>query len=252
MLRWIQPVLCVSLLAGYPVQGHAGRSFIRPMSPTTIANPAISFSASYAFPTSYWAYPNSVQALNSPMEGDNLLILGKIAAFQAPFEDLNPADPELEFTYRMRNLTVAVTGIWDDFTHHESGIYVEYTGGVLEIYRDTSPDADYVDPGTFADGEMILSASMTWLDLILYSSQTPPQDGGLVFTGGTLFNRVSEAGVGFTANNEGNFAMNPDVIPDNLEELGSNAMSQTVININPGVPVRSTTWGRIKALLAAQ
>jgi hypothetical protein len=250
MLKWIRPVLCASILASnpFPAQGRGNLGSM--LSPATIVNPAISFGPGYALPSAYWAYPNFVQAPEFPTAGDELLILGKVAAFQAPFEDLDPADPTLEFTYRMRNLTVDSWGIWDDFQRNEGGIFVDYRAGILEIYRDTSPDADFADAGTFADGEMILSATVDQLWLILYSSVTPPQSGNLVFTGGTLFDRVSDEGKGFTATDAGNFSMDPDAIPDDLEALGYNALSQTTISINPGVPVSPTTWGRIKALYA--
>src|SRR5262249_30345990 len=153
----------------------------------------------------------------------------------------------VEFTYRMRDLSVAGTSIWDDFYRNEGGIAVEHSGGVLEIYRDDTPDADFADPSTFADGELILSATIAQFLLVLYSSQIPAQTAGLEFDGGSLFERVSRNGRGLTGTNIGNFRMQPDALPELLQARGYNALSESTININAEVPARPVTWGEIKA-----
>jgi hypothetical protein len=244
MSNWLMPAFCVSFLAAVPSVPHAGGR-LNPSSPTTITNPAITFAPGYSVPSVYWSVETS--GPNFPNNGDHLLILGKVASFQAPFEDLDPSDPAVEFTYRMRDFAVVTTGIWDDFAHNEGGISVEYGGGILEIYRDASPDADFADASTFADGELLLSATVSKLLFVLYSSRFPAQTGQFAFTGGSLFDRVSEEGVALTGTNQGTFRMHPDLIPDALENLGYNAVSETTINIDPGVAVTPTTWGRIKA-----
>jgi hypothetical protein len=240
----LSAVLCVSLLPSVPLLALGLIHPLSTSSESSIVNPAISFGLGYALPSAYWIYGTF------PTIGDNLGVVGKVAAFQAPFADLNAADPGLEFTYRMRDLTVVGTAIWDDFEHNEGGIGIEYSSGVLEIYRDTTPDADFANTGTFADGEMILSASITSFWLILYSSYLPAQSAALEFTGGTLFDRVSENGVGFTGTNQGDFRMFEGDVPASLVALGYNARSETTINIDDRVPVETTTWGRLKATYA--
>lgn len=222
-----------------------GLSFGVPTVRATTATQAITFGVSYAQAGHPWdlGYPPVY-----PMYGDWLTIVGPVSAFRAPFADLDTATPGVEYTYRMSGLTMVQWSLWDDFEHNEGGYGLQYEGGLLEIFRDTTPDANFNDPATFADGELLLTGTIPSFALVFWSSYVPPQSAAVQFTGGSLFARVSEHGVGTTAFNSGNFVFNRSSLPAGILQAGYFARSQTKLDVELPVPVQPTTWSGIKAL----
>ncbi len=179
--------------------------------------------------------------------GDELVILGTVAQFQEPFQDLDPNDPGVEYTYVMDGMISMGT------VQGGAGSYLSYTtnysGGNFRVYEDTTPDADFLVPATFSDGTLILQGTFSGFKIITYSfTCAGTQNADLQFTGGTLFDRVSSAGVGTTGIDTGVFNLCEPTVPDNLEMEGYFARSDTKIDIVPPTPVKPTTWSQIKQL----
>jgi hypothetical protein len=181
------------------------------------------------------------------MPGDELVILGTVAQFQAPFEDLDANAAGVEYTYVMDGLislgtTQGGAGSIQIFT-------TNYSGGAFRIYQDTSPDKDWADPATFADGTLILQGTFSGFQIVTYSfTCAGTQNADLQFTGGSLFSRVSSGGVGTTGIDTGVFNLCASTVDDPLEVLGYFARSDTKIDIVPPTPVTPTTWSQIKQL----
>ena len=79
-------------------------------------------------------------------------------------------------------------------------------------------------------------------------SSTGTQNADFQFTGGTLFNRVSQFGVGFIGVNTGNFSVSTMFVPQTQRNQGYFGMSDTKLDVTQPVATESSTWGRIKNL----
>lgn len=174
-------------------------------------------------------------------EGDPLWIVGPVLELHAPFEDVLPPAGPYEVTYAFTDLVCTATGMWDDLDHNKGGWFAEFGGGKFRVYLDESPDADFANPATFQDGELLVEAQSMWFVL----GTEPTQLGYFRFTGGSLFDRVSKDGVGYIAENLG--SIDGDV-PAALEAFGYGARSSGAIDVHVPVPVEETTWGQVKAL----
>lgn len=179
--------------------------------------------------------------------GDELVILGTVAQFQEPFEDLDANAAGVEYTYvfdGLISLGTAQGGANPFFSYTTN-----YSGGAFRIYEDFTPDADFVNPASFEDGTLILSGTFSGFHIVTYSfSCAGTQNADLQFTGGSLFSRVSSGGIGTTGIDTGVFNLCASTVPDALEALGYFARSDTKIDIVPPTPVEPTTWGQIKRL----
>lgn len=211
----------------------------------TTVTQAVTFGPSYARAGHLWDF--NFTSPNYPAIGDWMLLVGRVTGFQAPFADIDANQPGVEYSYRMTGSTLNGWGIWDDFEHNQGGTFVTYSGGWLEIYRDTTPDADFANVDTFADGELLLRASLGTLYLTSGSTYYPSQDCLVTFTGGTLFDRVNNHGAGTTGHNVGTFRTNRNQFPAPIAATGYFASSQSQLDIELPVPVQPTTWGGIKA-----
>jgi hypothetical protein len=207
-----------------------------------VTNPVIDFSAeSFAKEGTRTADEQFSQS------GDELVILGTVAQFQDPFDDLDPNAAGVEYTYVFDGLISMGTG------QSGGGGFFSYTtnysGGEFRIYEDFSPDADFSAPATFEDGTLILKGDLSGFQIVTYSFLCAgDQNADLQFTGGSLFNRVSSGGVGTTGVDFGVFNLCGSTVPDDLESLGYFARSDTKIDIVPPTPVKPTTWSQIKQL----
>lgn len=207
-----------------------------------IVNPVVDFGSGYAFEG------NRLVGDQTSDAGDVMTIVGFVADFNDPFDDLDANDPTKQYTYVYRELVSAGTVVsgGGSFIFYDT----DYSGGILEVYCDdvaTGTAADYANPSTFADGDMILQADLMAFHIATKSFNcSGNQNADLSFTGGSLFNRVSTAGVGWDGIITGLFSVCASVVPDDLEALGYFGLSDTKIDVDCPVPVTPSTWGGIK------
>lgn len=189
---------------------------------------------------------------NNLPSGGQFQMVGIISAFGEPFTDLNAGDPSKEYTFYVHGLISQGTGT--DALGTQEYYTTNYTGGTIEIYEDTSPDASF-SPGpplgpniaNFTDGTLILSGSFTSFTVesnnnTLFKSGNI--EGDLVWTGGTLLAETYGAGgshcPGLLVG--GSTWTSSVVIPGYIfRHFGK-------LDIQCPVPTRNPTWGRIKQL----
>lgn len=199
-----------------------------------IVNPVVDFGVSYA------KEGTRVAGDHTSTVGDMLTIVGKVVDFNDPFADLNPNAAGIEYTYIM-------TGMVSQGTLPPNPQYVtNYTGGTFRIYEDNTPDADFANQATFTDGTMILEGAFAGFRTTTIST-TGSQNSDFQFTGGTLFNRVSQGGVGFLGIDTGSFSVHTMFVPLAQRNQGYFGMSDTKLDVQPPVATEPTTWGRIKS-----
>ncbi len=188
-------------------------------------------------------------ATNSPLGGE-LKGVGVISSFDVPFQDLNAADPDTEYTiyiYGLISQGTVTSGI-PAYTFYTT----TYTGGTIEIYQGTPrnsvfdpnpPNANV--PSTFTDGTPILVGSFTsfYTQTNNFTQfMTGNMEGNILWTGGTLFNRTYNTGGEpcpglFT----GGVTWNPAVlIPGYIFRHDGK------IDLNCPTPAERSTWGEIK------
>jgi hypothetical protein len=171
--------------------------------------------------------------------GDVLTIVGKVVDFNDPFADLDPNAAGVEYTYIM-------TGLVSMGTAPLSPPYpTNYAGGTFRIYEDTSPDADFANLATFQDGTLILEGAFSGFHTTAIS-RSGTQNSDFQFTGGSLFSRVSQYGVGFIGINTGLFSVHTDFVPLDQQNQGYFGMSDTKLDVTQAVATEPSTWGRIK------
>ena len=189
-------------------------------------------------------------ATNSPFGGE-LKGVGVISDFNAPFDDLDPNDPNKEYTIYLYGLISQGTTTQGppSFTFYTT----TYQGGFIEIYEGTPRNAAFDPnppnanvPSTFTDGTLILSGTFT--SFFTHTNNfttfmTGNMEGSIDFTGGTLLDRVRDNGGDpcpglFT----GGVTWNPDVlIPGYIFRHDGK------IDLNCPVPVEEKSWGTIKS-----
>ncbi len=174
--------------------------------------------------------------------GTSLQVVGHVQEFVGPFADLNHR-PHPEFTYVLSGFVCTEEYFWDDFINDIGGWLAEFTDGELSIYRDISTTARFDDPRTFSDGEELFEAVCSNFLLGWIPNAPLP---GLVFTGGSLFDRVSANGTGYRGIVAGE--LDEGTIPADMLALGYRAVYTGTVQVSFPVPVQSTTWGRLKTL----
>ncbi len=187
----------------------------------------------------------------APHYGDPLTIVGRVAEVKQPFDDLLPADT-YELTFVFEGTTCTQWGMWDDIPC-AGGIFGTFQGGTVAIYLDASPDADFANPQTFHDGDLVLLGSLSIVSVldsdpyIACPPRSDEPDVGAFFTfiGGTWFSRVSNDGVGFDAISEGEL---DDNVSAELRALGYTFRVDGTVDIYGPVATEPVTWGRVKAL----
>ncbi len=232
----MKPILAALFLAALLVPG---------VSADVLYPNALTFEPGFAagppqgFP--YWLWPDY---------GDPLTIVGRVAAVSAPFDDLLPAGP-YELTYVYEGAACTQFGNWDNIPC-SGGLFGTFEGGTVSFYLDTTPDAEFLAPDTFRDGELVLLAQSSYV----YVADDDPSGCPMLpnppdvvayfaFIGGSWFDRVSHNGAGFDAGSRGE--LDYDVSPV-LQALGYIFRVDGTVDIDGPVPVEMTTWGRVKAL----
>ena len=210
---------------------------------SAVVNPVMDFGTGYACEGTRAANDNETNP------GDSLVIVGHVAMFNDPFDDLDANDPNKEYTYVYESLTSVVTvpvdvGIGWVYT-------TTYTGGVLRVYCDPSQDADYANKATFANGDMILEATLENFQIVT-NTLAPTGCGGnqnadvTGYTGGSLVDRLSGFDCGIIT---GAFSVcSPETVPANIAALGYFGWSDTKLDVDCPVPTENTTWGSLKSL----
>jgi len=207
-----------------------------------IENPVVDFGLGYG--------KEGLRATNdhTATPGDGLQIVGVVVDFNEPFDDLDPNGAN-EYTYVISGLTAVSTTITPagSFTFYDT----DYTSGSFAIYEDATPDADFSNLATFSDGTLIIEGDFD--DFATHTENNPftgdcagDQNGGFQFTGGTLFNRVSDSGTGFVGVSQGSFGICDENVPDPQEGQGYFGFSNAHVNTNPPTPVEIMTWGQVK------
>lgn len=189
----------------------------------------------------WWAIPDL---------GDPLAIVGRVASVAAPFGGLVPPDAEL--TYDFEGASCTERGNWDDPGGCAGGVYGTFQNGTLAVYLDATPDADFANPATFRDGELVLVAQTSYVYVLdsdngscPWLPNPPDVTAYFMFIGGTWFPRVSHDGAGFRGKSEGELDNN---VPADLQSLGYIFRVDGRLDVYGPVAVEPTTWGRVKAL----
>ena len=184
--------------------------------------------------------------------GGEFQMVGIISTFGDPFEDLNADIPANEFTFYVHGLIS--NGTTTDALGTEQFYTTTYTGGTIEIYEDSTPDASFTpgppagpDLSHFTDGDLILSGSFT--DFTVESNnitafKSGNIEGDLIWTGGSLLTRTYGA-QGFHCPGllvGGSTWDSSVVIPGYIfRHFGK-------LDIQCAVPTRNSTWGKLKQL----
>jgi hypothetical protein len=202
-------------------------------------NPIVDFGSGYAVEDARVVDDHTSTA------GDTLTIVGHVVQFQDPFDDLDANDPTVEYTYVYSGLISAGTVV------SGSGMFAvydtDYAGGILRIYEDPAQNSDFANPATFADGTMILEASLSNFRLTtLAINCSGNQSGSFQFTGGTLFDRVSAGGIGYEGIIAGLFSVCSSLVPSAQQTQGYFGLSDSKLDIDPPTPTRKSSWSRIK------
>jgi hypothetical protein len=159
-----------------------------------MAGPSMDWDPAYLWQVG--ATPN-----NAPLGGE-LKCVGLISAFDVPFQDLDPSDPNKEYTFYVYGLisqgTVASGPPLTTF------FTTAYSGGTIEIYEGSPRDAVFDPnppnanvPSTFQNGTLILSGSFTsfFTETNNFTTfQTGNAEGQIQWTGGTLLSRTEAVG----------------------------------------------------------
>ncbi len=184
---------------------------------------------------------------NLPNLEDSLWIYGTVSEVREPFLDLLPPAP-YEMTYVFDSYACVFAMHGGDQTCSFSEIAI-FDVGSIRVFLDTTPDADLADPATFRDGQQVLVADASPLQLFMEDNCMTGiryvQRAIMQFRGGAWFARVSKNGEGFVAGDVGEFFGD---IPAGIAALGYVGQSTSRIDILTPTRVESTTWGRIKAL----
>ncbi len=206
-----------------------------------IVNPILDFGPSYAKETGRSAGDHG------SANGASLTIVGHVVIFNEPFDDLDPNDPGKEYTYIME----ATSG---GSSSSPAGPYTfystTYSNATFRVYCDAAQNADFADESTFTDGDMILSGDMT--NLVITSNDVGTgcagdQNADIAFTGGSLFSRMSDNGVGFPGINTGLFSICASQVPAAQQAQGYFGLSNTKFDVDPAVPTTQDSWGAIKS-----
>jgi len=189
---------------------------------------------------------------NLPLGGEFKMV-GIISMFGPPLDFLHADDPTKEYTFYVHGL---ISGGTTSQGPPSLTLYTtNFTGGTIEVYEDTSPDASFDPnppnsgvPGDFIDGgPPILTGSFT--NFVVQSNNftqfdTGNIEGGINWTGGTLYNQLTTTGDHacpglFT----GGSTWYPPTLP-----AGYLFRHDGKIDLQCPTPARTSTWGKIKTL----
>jgi hypothetical protein len=198
-------------------------------------NPVMDFGSGYAMEGTRAAGDNTSTA------SDNLVIVGHVAQFKAPFNSLDANDPSVEYTYVYDNLVSVGTQVIGG-----SIFDTDYTGGRLRVFCDPSQDSDFSNLASFANGTLILEASLSGFrtHTDIFSCAGDQNADITAYTGGSLVDLMD----GCTGAITGLFSTCASVVPDTQEGQGYFALSDTKLDSACPTPVEESTWGKIKKM----
>jgi len=150
--------------------------------------------------------------------------------------------PSVEQTLVLDGMTVADFGLWQDPDTRDWGHVIRFDGGRIRVFRDASPDADYLDDTTFTDGDLVLTGQ------VLTFLVTPGVPGGLAVT-----IQMEEhpplplsSGRQFQAGTSCDFECQPPSLTAPMAERGYFAEVSGSIVLRVAVGVAPTTWSSLK------
>jgi hypothetical protein len=183
---------------------------------------------------------------------DSLTIHGKVAVFNPPFEALNGDGNE--YTYVIFGLVSQGTST--TITPNGNAYSTDYSGGAFIIYCDPTPDADptFADKSTYTNGTGILRGVFTETFRIDTNTIGVPAGSGCAgnipgtdfqFVGGTMFDQVSDGGVGFLGEVTSHFTICDAQTPAEWVD-GCFGRARPKWDVEIPVPVQPATWGEVK------
>lgn len=218
---------------------------------TSYPGPMIKFDSNgYSYETNY----NKTTLISTA--GSQLTVVGKVSLFCNPFLDLNPEDPNVEYTFVWSGLvsqgtTSAVIGSVTRYTTH-------YLGGMFRIYAGTPKDipgtlpalpAPGVIPDTYQNGTLILEGPLDDLSVIITRTNSTGTLSGSFrtnyhCTGGTLISRVGDA----TELLSGVWCPVPQTSSGCPLPTGWSAHPNGKWDAPATTAVPASTWGKIKTI----
>ncbi len=136
-----------------------------------------------------------------------------------------------------------------------------YSGGVIELWSDTPPDAPWTPttpvssipaynatqvPATLVDGAAVLTGVFTQFATLFFGGQTGSISATINWTGGSEFAGLQALGIENDWHWNGWFNIGAPVPPGYLRLYGGKLERETPVAVEPA------TWGEIKNLLRAQ
>lgn len=192
--------------------------------------------------------------LSTPETNYSLTVIGFITAVQAPLKDLIP-DGTFELTFVFSGAHSSSVGYFDGSC--TDGNYWAFNSSTLNVYLDTTPDGDFSNPGTFTDGEKVLTAEVSPTSVkdddpaesCPMIEDSPDVFAQMLFTGGTWYAHVSDGGIGYYANERGEIAGHSPDVPPALQAIGYVLRIDGEIDIwFPIMTTRASTWGAVKSM----
>jgi hypothetical protein len=191
--------------------------------------------------------------------GEELEAIGFIGVFNTPLDFLDAVGSAEEFTFVVKDLislgtTTVGSGMFTTYTTY-------YSGGVFEIYRDASKDAstnpngtgyygdpsddNYANPGTFANGELILTGTLSNFGTKTFGFQAGGDilDAAVTITGGTYASLFSGCANVTLA---GTFSVSAGFVSPTATAAGAFSLVDLELFADCPTPVEPSTWGRIK------
>ena len=216
-----------------------------------LAAPAFATGPSVDWDPAY-SWEDGATPTNS-IAGKEFFMVGIVSMFDDPLQFLNANDPTKEYTFYLHNLTSqgTVASGPPATTFYET----HYTGGVFELYEDTTPEpaafdpnpANLTVPANFTDGTLILHGTFT--SFVVQANNFTAYDvgnieGNIMWDGGTLLDHMRRVGGElcpglFT----GGSTWYPGLIPP-----GYIYRHDGKIDLQCPTPAQRSTWGSIKAL----
>lgn len=177
----------MSLLRGIVIVGIGALGVLLPV--VSKAQPTLFWTIAMGFGSDGYAVGWETNCGYPGSPGNRLSIVGRLDRFCAPFDDLDPGDPE--YTFYLSGLIfqrVETDGRW------------AYTGGTLRIYEGSPPNTpiNYSSvppnppnasvPGTFTDGTVILQGEVGGFTFDPWNAKF---ETGANITGGTRYDDVA-------------------------------------------------------------
>lgn len=178
--------------------------------------------------------------------GSWLVIRAVLADFEGCLEGENR--PDVEQTLVLDGLTVGDFGLWQNPDTRTGGQVIRFDGGRIRVFRDFSPDADYLNDATFSDGELMLSGPV---QSFLVTTGVPLE---LELTVQMEQHTSTPENVGrqFLAGANCDFECQPQSLTAPMAESGYFAAVSGSMVMNVAVAVTPTTWSSLKRVVRSE